>query len=68
MRGAPGFACRGDPTLRASYSPDYYWPNIETRHMDGGNVAYCDGHAKWLSKQKLYSWAAADVVMWNNTP
>jgi prepilin-type N-terminal cleavage/methylation domain-containing protein/prepilin-type processing-associated H-X9-DG protein len=58
----------GDPTLVASYSQSYYWPDIETRHNNGGNMAYCDGHAKWVSSQTLYSTAPADLTMWNNMP
>ncbi len=58
----------GDPLLRSSFSPDYYWHNVCTRHNSGANVSYVDGHAKWLSAPKLASWAATDVVMWNNTP
>jgi prepilin-type N-terminal cleavage/methylation domain-containing protein/prepilin-type processing-associated H-X9-DG protein len=58
----------GDPTLNTSYSPTYYCPNIETAHNKGGNVGYCDGHAKWLSQQILYAWDATSLRMWNNVP
>ena len=61
----------GDPTDPNSYGGSakaYQGPNTETRHNNGGNVGYCDGHAKWLSAQVLYDWNAPNVNMWNNVP
>ena len=40
-------------------------PNIETRHNNGGNVSYCDGHAQWQSQPVLY--ATATGLPWDNS-
>ena len=39
-------------------------PNLETRHFSGGNVAFCDGHADWLSQPVLY--ATDGSAGWDN--
>jgi prepilin-type N-terminal cleavage/methylation domain-containing protein/prepilin-type processing-associated H-X9-DG protein len=39
-------------------------PNLETRHFNGGDVAYCDGHAQWLSQPVLY--ATDGSAGWDN--
>jgi prepilin-type processing-associated H-X9-DG protein len=39
--------------------------NEESRHNNGGNVGYCDGHAKWLSYTILM--AVPDQAGWDNS-
>lgn len=34
---------------------------ISTRHFDGGNVAFADGHVKWMKRDLLMS----DSTYWN---
>ena len=34
---------------------------ISTRHKGGANIAFCDGHAKWMRREKL----EADNTYWN---
>jgi prepilin-type processing-associated H-X9-DG protein len=34
---------------------------IGTRHNEGANVAFCDGHAKWTRREKLF----VDNTFWN---
>ncbi|MEN6301106.1 MAG: DUF1559 domain-containing protein [Armatimonadia bacterium] len=34
--------------------------NVSGRHNDGGNYAFCDGHAKWLSRSQ----AAGENRLW----
>jgi prepilin-type processing-associated H-X9-DG protein len=63
---AAPFYVGGDPTIQTSYSPTYEWPSGENRHNNGGNVAYCDGHAKYLTAAVLAAWDATDLRMWNN--
>jgi prepilin-type N-terminal cleavage/methylation domain-containing protein/prepilin-type processing-associated H-X9-DG protein len=52
------------------YNPDVTGKtsNIESRHNTGGNVSYCDGHAKWLSSSVLLDTTTPNVNMWNNVP
>jgi prepilin-type N-terminal cleavage/methylation domain-containing protein/prepilin-type processing-associated H-X9-DG protein len=37
-----------------------------THHNNGSNVGYCDGHAKWMSREKLD--ATDDSAGWQNFP
>jgi prepilin-type processing-associated H-X9-DG protein len=30
-----------------------------SRHFDGGNYAFADGHAKWLLPGAIYNWCTA---------
>jgi prepilin-type processing-associated H-X9-DG protein len=58
----------GDMSNPACCANSWECPNTETRHNNGGNVAYCDGHAKWLSNAVLFATDATDLLMWNNSP
>jgi len=40
---------------------------VSTRHNEGSNVAFLDGHAKWLSRSALRSNDAAGQRMWAHT-
>ena len=51
-----------------SYNPTWKYPYAEVRHNNGGNMGFADGHAKWLSREKLYSTAPADMALWSNVP
>lgn len=56
----------------------FCWPNpenegpngdnwyIRARHNDGANVAFCDGHAKWLSNTTIVNWSAGSQVAWGH--
>jgi prepilin-type N-terminal cleavage/methylation domain-containing protein/prepilin-type processing-associated H-X9-DG protein len=65
---AASYLTGSDPTIQASYNPTYEWPGIETRHQNGGNVGYCDGHASYLTAPTLYNLATPQVYQWNNMP
>ncbi len=68
-RGVNCYFSGGDPyivypTNPNSYSPYYMSPRCSDRHNEGSNVAYTDGHAKWLGRGTLY--AADSRAGWNN--
>ncbi len=42
---------------QVTVASDVLWPqNIRKRHKDGVNVAYRDGHAEWVSGDRLKHW------------
>jgi prepilin-type N-terminal cleavage/methylation domain-containing protein/prepilin-type processing-associated H-X9-DG protein len=53
-----------DPTFGVSAASQAKKKDYETgRHFDGVNVAYADGHVKWLKSDKVY----AEAVKYNAT-
>jgi prepilin-type N-terminal cleavage/methylation domain-containing protein/prepilin-type processing-associated H-X9-DG protein len=43
--------------VRVTVASDSLWPeNIKSRHRDGVNVAFRDGHAKWVASRRLTDW------------
>lgn len=40
-----------DPSITFSETGNY---SIATRHLGGANVAFLDGHVKWIPQQKIY--------------
>lgn len=52
------------PTLPANHLPSSgtaLFSRISTRHMEGGNVAFADGHVKWMKREALMN----DNTYWN---
>lgn len=47
---ATGDGDRGNP---ANYDPWWTCPNIGIWHSEGANLAFVDGHAKWLPKSRI---------------
>jgi len=55
------------PAGHAGYPPswnDVYQYGISSRHNDGANCVFADGHAKWRSKTSIL---ANDGDMWGHT-
>ncbi len=48
----PGMGALG---VTASESTSYPLDWLKGRHFDGGNVAFADGHAKWVKTQTIYN-------------
>ena len=65
---APYLTAGQDPTQNASYNPSWRSPGTENSHQGGGNVGYCDGHARWVQASVLFASDANDLRMWNNVP
>lgn len=55
--------CWPDPQAEGPYGDCWY---IRPRHNDGANVAFCDGHAKWLSKNAIVNWSTDSRVAWGH--
>jgi prepilin-type processing-associated H-X9-DG protein len=43
----------GDPVDCSNYNPTWRCHMIATWHNGGSNVAFCDGHVKWMKTQTL---------------
>jgi len=59
-----GTALGGCNFLRAPSDPSYAWigPNVHFRHNGTANVAYCDGHAKAVTRKFNVSASDADLA------
>jgi prepilin-type processing-associated H-X9-DG protein/prepilin-type N-terminal cleavage/methylation domain-containing protein len=58
--------CEGDstfsgatPRIFQSIQTGQIFHNDVTRHLEGGNYAFADGHVKWLLPEKIYNWCTA---------
>jgi len=63
--GAAAAYVGGPPWEYTSYNPTWRAPRIGVWHNEGGNVAFADGHVKWLKRETLYDFSG---VLWNITP
>ncbi|HEX2999793.1 MAG TPA: DUF1559 domain-containing protein [Armatimonadota bacterium] len=50
------------PAIYANNGGNDYGAGVPLWHMDGSNVAFCDGHVKWLPGSKL----ASDGSLWGH--
>jgi len=50
-----------DPSLKTSPSGHYYRDGVKAWHNDGSNVAFADGHSKWMK----YSVIITNEDMWD---
>ena len=56
------FAAPGaNPTLKTNPGGHYYIDAVKAWHNDGCNIAFADGHAKWLDYSKVIS----DTALWD---
>ena len=59
----PGMGTLGVTASEATISP-LDW--AKSRHFDGVNLAFADGHVKWLKTQKVYEEAEKCISCWRN--
>jgi prepilin-type N-terminal cleavage/methylation domain-containing protein/prepilin-type processing-associated H-X9-DG protein len=53
----------GRPLVQATI-----YGNVSGRHNDGVNVAFLDGHAKWLRRDRIYSRTPEAAELWGHGP
>ena len=46
----------------SSTTPPYHRDRIATRHFEGSNLLFADGHVKWALKEKLLTDIAAETI------
>jgi prepilin-type N-terminal cleavage/methylation domain-containing protein/prepilin-type processing-associated H-X9-DG protein len=58
--------CEGDSTtpnamlgILKTIQPGQIYHSDVTRHLEGGNYTFADGHVKWLPPNKIHNWCTA---------
>ncbi|NLO07609.1 MAG: DUF1559 domain-containing protein [candidate division WS1 bacterium] len=55
--------CWPNQANEGPYGDNWY---IRPRHNEGANIAFCDGHAKWLGNSTIVSFSDASRIAWGH--